>query len=124
REGIGSRVDDVVLVPGNHDARLVRPWLRSNGVPDAVDAEVPPDATSLLAAVVSWLRPARVSVRSPGGWLSPRVWATHGHYLDRHLLPESAFGIARGLLGRPPRDGVTPPDHEPKGPAVTAGWRA
>jgi UDP-2,3-diacylglucosamine pyrophosphatase LpxH len=125
-EGIGSRVDDVVLVPGNHDARLVRPWLRSNGVPDAVDAEVPPDATPLLADVVSWLRPARVSVRYPGVWLSPRVWATHGHYLDRHLLPESAFGVARGLLGRLPRDGATPRDYEQKGPSVTAveGWLA
>jgi UDP-2,3-diacylglucosamine pyrophosphatase LpxH len=125
-EGIGSRVDDVVLVPGNHDARLVRPWLRSNGVPDAVDAEVPPDATPLLADVVSWLRPARVSVRYPGVWLSPRVWATHGHYLDRHLLPESAFGVARGLLGRLPRDGAMPRDYEQKGPSVTAveGWLA
>ena len=125
-EGIGSRVDDVVLVPGNHDARLVRAWLRSNGVPDAVDAEVPPDATPLLADVVSWLRPARVSVRYPGVWLSPRVWATHGHYLDRHLLPESAFGIARGLLGRLPRDGAMPRDYEQKGPSVTAveGWLA
>jgi hypothetical protein len=45
-------------------------------------------------------------------WLADRVWATHGHYLDRHLLPESAFGIARGLLGRLPRDGAVPIDYE------------
>jgi hypothetical protein len=43
------------------------------------------------------------------------VWATHGHYLDRHLLPESAFGIARGLLGRLPRDGAQPVDYERAG---------
>ena len=33
-------------------------------------------------------------------WLAERIWATHGHYLDRHLLPDSAYGIARGFLGR------------------------
>jgi hypothetical protein len=53
-----------------------------------------------------------VRIRYPGMWLSDRVWATHGHYLDRHLLPESAIGIARGLLGRLPRDGASPIDYE------------
>ena len=123
-EAIGSRVGDVVLVPGNHDAALIRPWLRARGVPDPVDAEIPHDATPVLAAVTSWLAPARVTVRYPGAWLSPRVWATHGHYLDRHLLPESAFGMTRGLLGRLPRDGALPRDYEQKGASVTAveGW--
>ena len=45
-------------------------------------------------------------------WLSDTVWATHGHYLDRHLFPESAFGLARGLLGRLPRDGAVPAEYE------------
>jgi hypothetical protein len=53
-------------------------------------------------------------------WLGDGAWATHGHYLDRHLLPESAFGIARGLLGRLPRDGATPADYERAGgPSLT-----
>ena len=123
-EAIGERVGEVVLVPGNHDAALIRPWLRARGVPDAVDAEIQHDATPLLAAVTSWLAPARVTVRYPGVWLSPRVWATHGHYLDRHLLPESAFGMTRGLLGRLPRDGALPRDYEQTGASVTAveGW--
>jgi hypothetical protein len=61
-----------------------------------------------------------VRVRYPGVWLSERVWATHGHYLDRHLLPENAFGLARGLLGRLPRDGAAPVDYERAGgPSVT-----
>ena len=56
----------------------------------------------------------------PGIWLADAVWATHGHYLDRHLLPESAFGIARGLLGRLPRDGARPADYEQAGgPSLT-----
>jgi hypothetical protein len=53
-------------------------------------------------------------------WVSDRIWATHGHYLDRHLLPETAFGIARGLLGRLPRDGAAPVDYERAGgPSLT-----
>jgi UDP-2,3-diacylglucosamine pyrophosphatase LpxH len=112
---------EVVVVPGNHDAALVRPWLRANGVPATPDAAVPVDATPLLADVTGCLAPARVRVHYPGVWLSSRVWATHGHYLDRHLLPESAFGIARGLLGRLPRDGAVPSDYEQAGsPSLTA----
>jgi UDP-2,3-diacylglucosamine pyrophosphatase LpxH len=112
---IGERLGadrEVVLVPGNHDAALVRPWLQAHGVPAAVDARIPLDATPLLAEVTGLLAPARVRVHYPGVWLSERVWATHGHYLDRHLLPESGFGVGRGLLGRLPRDGATPADYE------------
>ena len=73
---------------------------------------MPLDASRLLARLASWLAPARVRVHYPGVWLTERVWASHGHYLDRHLMPESAYGIARGLLGRLPRDGATPDDYE------------
>jgi hypothetical protein len=115
---IGARLGparEVVVVPGNHDAALVRPWLEVRGVPPAVDAAIPADATPMLERLTSWLDPARVRVHYPGVWLSDRVWATHGHYLDRHLLPESAFGVARGLLGRLPRDGAQPIDYERAG---------
>jgi UDP-2,3-diacylglucosamine pyrophosphatase LpxH len=115
---VGARLGrgrEVIVVPGNHDADLVRPWLRAHGVSRAVDADVPVDATPLLELLASWLEPARMRVHYPGVWLSDRVWATHGHYLDRHLLPESAFGIARGLLGRLPRDGASPVDYERAG---------
>jgi hypothetical protein len=120
---IGARVGagrEVVVVPGNHDASLVRPWLRAHGGPATVDASLPVDATPLLARVTGWLGPADVRVHYPGVWLSDRVWATHGHYLDRHLLPESGYGIARGLLGRLPRDGATPREYERAGgPSLT-----
>jgi UDP-2,3-diacylglucosamine pyrophosphatase LpxH len=120
---IGARLGggrEVIVVPGNHDAALVRPWLRAQGVSLAVDAAIRSDATPLLARVASWLEPAHVSVRYPGVWLAKRLWATHGHYLDRHLLPEAAFGIARGLLGRLPRDGAEPVDYERAGgPSLT-----
>ncbi len=86
----------------------------------AVDASLPLDATPLLARIASWLAPARVQVRYPGVWLGERIWASHGHYLDRHLLPEVAYGIARGMLGRVPRDDAVPVEYEqPGGPSLT-----
>jgi UDP-2,3-diacylglucosamine pyrophosphatase LpxH len=115
-----GRGREVVLVPGNHDAALVGGWLRARGMSAAVDAPIPCDATPLLARVTSWLGPASVRVHYPGVWLGERVWATHGHYLDRHLLPETAYGIARGLLGRVPRGAATPVDYERAGgPSLT-----
>lgn len=122
-EAIGSRLGEqreVILVPGNHDWQLVGSWIRAQGPELPTDASVPLEATALLADVTSWLSPARVRVHYPGVWLNDRVFATHGHYLDRHLLPVSAFGMARGLLGRVPREGSTPIDYERAGgPSVT-----
>jgi Calcineurin-like phosphoesterase len=115
---VGARLasdGEVIVVPGNHDAELVRPWLRARDGSLGVDTAIPLNATPTLAHLASWLAPARVRVHYPGVWLSDRVWATHGHYLDRHLLPEAAYGIARGTLGRLPRDGATPADYERAG---------
>lgn len=106
---------EVIYVPGNHDRALVRPWLRRVGAELALDSRVPVDATPRLASLTSWLAPASVRVHYPGVWLAPGVWATHGHYLDRHLLPESAYGVTRGLLGRLPQPGATPIDYERAG---------
>ncbi len=96
---IGQRLGpgrEAIVVPGNHDSPLVRAWARAQGNRLTLDTVVPPDASPALARVVSWLTPARVQVRYPGVWLADRIWATHGHYLDRHLMPESTFGILRG----------------------------
>jgi UDP-2,3-diacylglucosamine pyrophosphatase LpxH len=92
----------IVLVPGNHDWALAGAWARAQGDGLAPDAIVPHDATALLERVTGWLAPAPVEVRTPGVWLTPRVWATHGHYLDRHLLPESAWGLRRAHVAAPP----------------------
>ena len=131
-EAIGARLGnerEVILVPGNHDRRLVASWVGAQGSRLAADASVPLDATPALARITSSLSPARVRVHYPGVWLSDRVWAMHGHYLDRHLLPMSAFGMARGLLGRLPREEALPVDYElAGGPSITrveaclTGW--
>lgn len=103
---------EVIVVPGNHDRQLVRPWIRRQGAALGPATTVPVDATPTLSRVVSWLAPARVSVSYPGIWLRDGVYATHGHYLDWHLMPVSAYGMARGLLRRLPRDEVAPQAYE------------
>jgi UDP-2,3-diacylglucosamine pyrophosphatase LpxH len=85
----------VVMVPGNHDRALARAWAVRQGAALRVDAVVPHDASRTLATLLEWLKPAEVEVRTPGVWLTPRIFAHHGHYLDRHLLPEAAWGALR-----------------------------
>jgi UDP-2,3-diacylglucosamine pyrophosphatase LpxH len=106
---------EVVLVPGNHDAPLVRSWVRLHRQQLQLETPIAMTATPALARVTSWLQPARVRVSYPGVWLRPGVWATHGHYLNRHLVPESTYGMLRGLLGGLPWNGASPGDYEQGG---------
>jgi UDP-2,3-diacylglucosamine pyrophosphatase LpxH len=103
---------EVIVVPGNHDAPLIRAWARAQGPRLSIDSVVEPHATRALAHVVSWLGPARVRVHYPGVWLGKRIWATHGHYLDHHLVPESPIGMPRGRLQGKPRSPALPFDYE------------
>jgi UDP-2,3-diacylglucosamine pyrophosphatase LpxH len=94
-KSIGRRMGPerpIVLVPGNHDRSLTRAWAVRQGDALKPDTLVPAEASRTLATVLGWLKPAEVEVRTPGVWLTPRVFAHHGHYLDRHLLPNSAWG--------------------------------
>jgi hypothetical protein len=95
---------EIILLPGNHDRRMVRPWIDARGEALELQGEVPPDASPVLAAVVAMLSVggARVSVRYPGLQISERVWLHHGHYLDRALSPEGPYGFRqRPALPRP-----------------------
>jgi hypothetical protein len=107
-----GRAGEIVLVPGNHDDGLIREWLRARADDLAVDSPVPATATSALAHTVACLAPARVSVRYPGVWLNDAIWATHGHYLDHHLFPIGAYGIARRWRARGAGPTWTPLDYE------------
>jgi len=112
---IGRRLGperEVIFVPGNHDGPLVRAWVLAQGTGLSPGAPVDPDASPALHRILSWLAPASARVNYPGVWLSDRVWATHGHYLDRHLVPESAFGLLRGRPGRGPGRPALPIDYE------------
>jgi len=115
-----------VLVPGNHDAPLTRAWVRAQGAALSVASPVDLQATRALGRVVSWLGPTTVGVNYPGTWLSEHIYATHGHYLDRHLIPDSAIGLPRGRLRRACSDHVSPVAYELgrfRAPRRDSGWQ-
>lgn len=79
----------ILLLPGNHDHALVRPWLRTRQAarrPLGREERVPIGSSPELRAISSWLKPARLEVRYPAANLGHGVWVHHGHYLDRHLV--------------------------------------
>ena len=113
RRARSARTARSILVPGNHDAPLVRRWLRATGGPDGLDAPVPPSATPMLARVVTAARagaragplPRRLAHR-------PRSTRPTATTSTATCCRRPAYGVARGLLGRVPRDGATPADYE------------
>jgi hypothetical protein len=114
-DALGSA--EVVLVPGNHDARLAEPLLDALSIEGAVlglEHGYPPSSRS-LAMVGEWLGPARLQPAYPGIWLREDVYATHGHYMDAHLrLPRAECVVAATMarLLRPPPADATPGDYE------------
>jgi calcineurin-like phosphoesterase family protein len=119
--GAAMRGGAVLLVAGNHDHRLLASWLEGRGdggrpPPLGLEERPGPDATALTKAVAELLAPAEVDVRYPGVWLADDVYATHGHYVDRHSTVPSFERLAAGALGRVLNDRVdaisTPDDYE------------
>jgi UDP-2,3-diacylglucosamine pyrophosphatase LpxH len=108
---------EVILVPGNHDARLAEPLLDRlsiEGAPLPLDATADP-APGPTAEIAAALTPGRLRIAYPGIWLRDDVYATHGHYLDAHLrLPRveciAAAAVSR-MTGALP-DPATPKDYE------------
>lgn len=109
--GLGAALGgsvEVVLVPGNHDHRLLREWLgrrASDGIPVPLGLETAVDwrEDELLATLVGWLAPASTRVAYPGTWLRDDVYATHGHYADREttvpILERLGAGLTRRVVG-------------------------
>jgi hypothetical protein len=93
---------EVVVVPGNHDHGVLRGWLerRDPSVALGLESAVESDPREALGAVVSALAPARVRVAYPGVWLREDVYATHGHYLDRHHTVPIVERVGAGLTVR------------------------
>ncbi len=113
RLGAGKRL---VIVPGNHDHDLVHDWAVAQDERLTLTQTVPFDASPMLEQVISWLGDTQVEVHYPGVWLSDRVFATHGHYLNNYLKPMSSFGLHLRTPLRP----ATPSDLEfPSAPPPT-----
>ncbi len=110
-QAIGSAVGperEIVVVPGNHDHRLVRRWVKAQGErgrPLKLASRVPASSSPVLSALVRALRPAPVRVHYPGFWLADGVYAHHGHYVDRELL----LARSSASSGRPAVPGRRPP---------------
>jgi hypothetical protein len=106
---------EVVLVPGNHDHRLLGNWLERNGGSVTLSEEVH-SPHACLERVRGWLGETDLVVRYPGIWIRDDVYATHGHYLDSHVtLPTverlSVAAVDR-LAGRPTGIRDAPQDYE------------
>ena len=106
-EAIGDafRGPEVVLVAGNHDHRLVAAWLEQRGSsgrppPLGLEEHAGPRASAATQAIAGMLAPAALDVAYPGVWLAPGIYATHGHYVDRHSTVPSFERLAAGALGR------------------------
>jgi hypothetical protein len=96
---------ELVLLAGNHDHRLIEPWLRRRDRTTAlgVDADVVVAPGDPLAAVLTALEregAVKVRARYPGVWLSSQVWATHGHHADRHTTVPILERLSAGVMAR------------------------
>ncbi len=117
---IGERMGadgEIVLVPGNHDFRLIAPWLewrsRNGHEPLGLQERAGPKASTGTRALARMLQPASLDVVYPGIWLDDGIYATHGHYLDRHVTVPSFERLGSGVLGRllrAPADRAASPD--------------
>jgi UDP-2,3-diacylglucosamine pyrophosphatase LpxH len=102
---LGQSIGKIVFLPGNHDHRLIQSWVQSQGRNLDREAIVPHDASPELAELIGWLQSggAEVEVRYPGVWLSEKIWATHGHYLNHYLRPTASVGLfTKEQRSRPP----------------------
>jgi predicted phosphodiesterase len=93
----------VVVVPGNHDHHLLAGWLERRRLEGAgalgLEQRVE-DRSGALATLLAGMRRASIELSYPGLWLRPGVYATHGHYLDRHLTVPTFERLAVAAVER------------------------
>jgi predicted phosphodiesterase len=109
-EAIGRAVGadgELVIVAGNHDHHLVEAWLERRSLdgsePLGLEHSTEPDGAAAVLAERATPTPTRLAY--PGLWLGDGIYATHGHFLDRHLtIPTfERLGVAmvERILGTP-----------------------
>jgi predicted phosphodiesterase len=107
---LGSAINAgrVIVVPGNHDHHLLDDWLERRGLegagPLGLEQRVPV-RSGPLAQLIAGMEQMPIELAYPGAWLRPGVYATHGHYLDRHLTVPTferlAVAAVERVLGGP-----------------------
>jgi predicted phosphodiesterase len=108
---------EVIIVPGNHDYRLVSGWLEARALRGAKPLRLSEKARLDLwpASELREAMPgAKLSLRYPGVWLRKDVYAMHGHYLDRHLTIPTFERLGLALVER--TLGLTPTGDDPLAP--------
>lgn len=112
---------EVVIVPGNHDHHLLDGWLARRGAeapPEPLQTESPIDwqQGEPLAAVANALGLPSIRAAYPGVWLRDDVYATHGHYTDRHttipMFERLGAGAMARLLRKPADEAACAEDYE------------
>lgn len=113
---------EVLIVPGNHDHHLLEGWLarrRLEGAqPLGLEERAPIAESGPLRAVAEGFGD-RAEIAYPGVWVRPDTYATHGHYLDRHLTIPTFERLALAAVERalgPAPDASTDPLAAPTGP--------
>jgi hypothetical protein len=105
---------EVLIVPGNHDHGLAAPWLerrRRDGDPPplGLESELELPAFDPLARVADQLAPAPMRAFYPGLWLREDIYATHGHYGDRHTTVPMLERLGAGVMARVVGEAVAAP---------------
>lgn len=112
---------EIVIVPGNHDHGLLRPWLERRSLgssvkPLGLQSEIAFEDGELLGQVARRLGPAPVRATYPGIWIREDVYATHGHYGDRHntvpIMERVGAGLMTRLVSEPPGGPASTEDYE------------
>ena len=125
---LGGPIGDgrVVVVPGNHDHHFLDEWFERRRIDDAgalgLEQRIPLDSGP-LAVLAKGLGRTQIELAYPGLWLRPGIYATHGHYLDRHLTVPSferlAVAAVERVLGSPREATVDDPgEHGDPGSAA------
>jgi predicted phosphodiesterase len=96
--GASLRNGRVVLVPGNHDHRLVHETRDRRRVSGSLVREIAPGCGGAAGAIRDRLGTELV-VAYPGWRVTDRVWATHGHYLDAHSDTPTLECVMAALTG-------------------------
>ncbi len=111
-----------MIVPGNHDHHLLEGWFArrrlEGAAPLGLEERAPIAESGPLRAVAEGFGD-RAEIAYPGVWVRPDTYATHGHYLDRHLTIPTFERLALAAVERalgPAPDAATDPLAAPTGP--------